>query len=116
MDGEEFMKALADKYGQSVVAKVENKKKMITCRNGLGVSFNEEEYTITTNYKTGNRNLSAWVNLSKSYDQECKPVYLQYFVLMNGAISEKIRLREQKIEAGHEAAQRQRNKESLKDL
>lgn len=52
IDGEEFMKALVDKYGQHVIAKVENKKKIITCRNGLGVSFSEEEYTITTHYKT----------------------------------------------------------------
>jgi hypothetical protein len=116
IDGEEFMNALVSKYGKSVMGKQENKSKIINCRNGLGVTFKEEEYTITTHYKTANKNLDSWVTLSKYYTRECKPAFLQYFVLMNPSISEKIRLKEQKIEVQHEAVQNKRKKESLKDL
>lgn len=106
VNAEKFQNALSKKYGGGIVAKSESNSKKIVCRNSDGTSFNDEETSIITRYKTSSKTLSSWLTQSKRFNTDCEPIYFQYFILTDTKVDDLVQASEKKIEAAHEAAKR----------
>lgn len=113
---EAFEESLQIKYGEGVVAGKRQDSKMIICRNGLGITKSEEEFTITTDYKTNSANLVASATYAKFYNSKCEELRYNIFRLEKNTTKSIVDLAEKKIESAHVREIQKTQGANLKDL
>ncbi|HLX93403.1 MAG TPA: hypothetical protein VKR32_17080 [Puia sp.] len=110
---DELKDALTAKYGNPKISK---KAKIITCRNGLGITYNETEETFTTSFPTVSSRITASGIVSAYFNDKCEKQYLNFYLVADELISRRVTIANNKFDAKKDRQAQQKLKKKLDGL
>ncbi len=110
---DELEEAMQVKFGNP---KEKSETKTIICKNGLGISFNKEEYTRHSYWYIVPNKIFALSGYRYFFDDKCKPDIHYYFDINNTIVAEKKRKLIYLNKAKNEKIETENLKSKLKDF